>query len=82
MLVKGLYHGLKEFVDDEYYMNLIGLSTGLAGKTFVIQVWPSFLEQVMLPIDGVDVFILYYLIMHSILLTKIYTKHQDNLKYI
>ena len=35
--MKGLYHGVDNFVKEAFYMNQIGLSTGLAGKTFILQ---------------------------------------------
>ncbi|XP_057312804.1 glutamate dehydrogenase, mitochondrial-like [Hydractinia symbiolongicarpus] len=34
---RGVYHGIDNFIRDEYYMNLIGLEPGLKGKTFVVQ---------------------------------------------
>lgn len=34
---KGVYHGIDNFIRDEYYMNLIGMTPGLKGKTFVVQ---------------------------------------------
>lgn len=32
-----MYHGIDIFVRDKYYMDLIGLTTGLEGKTFIVQ---------------------------------------------
>lgn len=34
---RGVYHGIDNFIRDEYYMNLVGLTPGLAGKTFIVQ---------------------------------------------
>jgi len=34
---RGVYHGIDTFLNDEYYMKLIGLQTGLKSKTFVLQ---------------------------------------------
>lgn len=34
---RGVYHGIDNFVKNEKYMNLIGLSPGLKGKTFIVQ---------------------------------------------
>jgi glutamate dehydrogenase/leucine dehydrogenase len=35
---RGLYHGVNNFVNEKYYMDKIGLATGLTGKTFIVQV--------------------------------------------
>ncbi|CAF3371547.1 unnamed protein product [Rotaria socialis] len=34
---RGLYHGVNNFVNEKFYMDKIGLTTGLAGKTFIVQ---------------------------------------------
>merc|ERR1711970_269612 len=34
---RGIYHGTDIFCQDEYFMNLVGCSTGLAGKSVVVQ---------------------------------------------
>ncbi|CAF0851091.1 unnamed protein product [Rotaria sp. Silwood1] len=34
---RGLYHGVNNFINEKYYMDKIGLTTGLPGKTFIIQ---------------------------------------------
>jgi len=34
---RGVYHGIDNFIRDEHYMKLVGLTPGLAGKTFVVQ---------------------------------------------
>merc|ERR1711970_678795 len=34
---RGIYHGTDIFCQDEYFMNLVGCSTGLKGKTVVVQ---------------------------------------------
>merc|ERR1712159_565572 len=34
---RGIYHGTDIFMEDEYFMNLVGLSTGIAGKSVVVQ---------------------------------------------
>jgi len=34
---RGVYHGIDNFIRDEYYCGLIGLEPGLAGKTFIVQ---------------------------------------------
>ena len=33
----GVYYGVREFLSDKYYMDRAGLSTGIAGKTFILQ---------------------------------------------
>ncbi len=35
---RGLYHGVNNFVSEKFYMDKIGLTTGLNGKTFIVQV--------------------------------------------
>ena len=35
---RGLYHGVNNFVNEKFYMDKIGLTTGLPGKTFIVQV--------------------------------------------
>merc|ERR1719190_126189 len=34
---RGVYHGIDNFIRDDFYMDLIGLTTGMKGKTFVVQ---------------------------------------------
>jgi len=34
---RGLYHGVQNFVDDPYYMDMVGLTPTLKGKTFIVQ---------------------------------------------
>ncbi|CAF4284522.1 unnamed protein product, partial [Didymodactylos carnosus] len=34
---RGLYHGVNNFVNEKSFMDMIGLTTGLAGKTFILQ---------------------------------------------
>jgi glutamate dehydrogenase (NAD(P)+) len=34
---RGIFHGTDIFCQDEHFMNLVGLETGLAGKTVVVQ---------------------------------------------
>lgn len=34
---RGVYHGIDNFIKDEYYAGLIGLTPGLPGKTFIVQ---------------------------------------------
>ncbi|CAF1265435.1 unnamed protein product [Rotaria magnacalcarata] len=34
---RGLYHGVNNFVNEKFYMDKVGLTTGLAGKTFIVQ---------------------------------------------
>ena len=34
---RGVYHGIDTFLNNEYYMNLIGLESGLKSKTFIAQ---------------------------------------------
>ncbi|CAF0719376.1 unnamed protein product [Adineta steineri] len=34
---RGLYHGVNNFINEKYYMDKVGLTTGLAGKTFIVQ---------------------------------------------
>lgn len=34
---RGVYHGIDNFIRDEYYMGLIGLEPGLKDKTFIVQ---------------------------------------------
>lgn len=34
---RGLFHGIEHFINDPFYMNLIDMSTGINGKTFVVQ---------------------------------------------
>ena len=35
---RGLYYGLSNLVNEKCYMDKLGLKTGLAGKTFIVQV--------------------------------------------
>ncbi len=35
---RGLYHGVNNFINEKVFMDKIGLTTGLAGKTFIVQV--------------------------------------------
>ncbi len=35
---RGLYHGLNNFLNEKFYMDKIGLTPGLSGKTFIVQV--------------------------------------------
>ena len=35
---RGLYHGVNNFINEQFYMDQIGLSTGLKDKTFIVQV--------------------------------------------
>ncbi|UJR30995.1 hypothetical protein I4U23_018506 [Adineta vaga] len=34
---RGLYHGVNNFINEKYYMDKVGLTPGLAGKTFIVQ---------------------------------------------
>lgn len=34
---RGVYHGIDNFIRNEYYMDLIGMTPGLNGKTFIVQ---------------------------------------------
>ena len=34
---RGVFHGLQNFCNEPNYMNMIGLTTGLKGKTFIVQ---------------------------------------------
>lgn len=34
---RGIFHGLQNFINEPSYMNMIGLTPGLSGKTFIIQ---------------------------------------------
>ncbi|CAF3645092.1 unnamed protein product [Adineta steineri] len=34
---RGLYHGVNNFINEKYYMDKVGLTTGLPGKTFIVQ---------------------------------------------
>merc|ERR1712071_121663 len=34
---RGIWHGTDVFMDDAYFMDLVGLSTGIAGKSVVVQ---------------------------------------------
>ncbi|CAF0941981.1 unnamed protein product [Rotaria sp. Silwood1] len=34
---RGLYHGVNNFLNEKFYMDQIGLTTGLNGKTFIVQ---------------------------------------------
>lgn len=34
---RGVYHGIDNFIRDEFYCNLIGMTPGLEGKTFIVQ---------------------------------------------
>ncbi|OMJ72756.1 hypothetical protein SteCoe_28739 [Stentor coeruleus] len=33
----GVFYGVREFLTDKFYMDQVGLSTGIAGKTFIVQ---------------------------------------------
>lgn len=35
--VQGVYHGIDNFIRNDYYMDLVGLTPGLKGKTFIVQ---------------------------------------------
>ena len=35
---RGLYHGVNNFINEKYFMDQIGLTTGLKDKTFIVQV--------------------------------------------
>jgi len=34
---RGVYHGIDNFINSQYYMDMVGLTPGLAGKTFIVQ---------------------------------------------
>jgi len=34
---RGVYHGIDNFIKNEYYAGLVGLTPGLEGKTFIVQ---------------------------------------------
>ncbi|XP_066929470.1 glutamate dehydrogenase, mitochondrial-like [Clytia hemisphaerica] len=34
---RGVYHGIDNFIKDEYYASLVGLTPGLEGKNFIVQ---------------------------------------------
>jgi len=34
---RGVYHGIDNFIKDEYYASLVGLTPGLKGKNFIVQ---------------------------------------------
>ncbi|CAF3687552.1 unnamed protein product [Rotaria sordida] len=34
---RGLYHGVNNFINEKFYMDKVGLTTGLQGKTFIVQ---------------------------------------------
>jgi len=34
---RGVYHGIDNFIRDDFYMDLIGMEKGIKGKTFIVQ---------------------------------------------
>ena len=40
---KGVFHGIEMFINSPHYTQLIGLTPGFGGKTFIVQVWLQYL---------------------------------------
>ena len=38
MIVQGVYHGIDMFINSDHYTKILGITPGLADKTFIIQV--------------------------------------------